>query len=145
MRTSNAYIGVQRQTDRESWKAETIFYYEVMVSYTMQHLCMWMAVPGTDTCQAAWYHWAFAETQSGFTQLMLWALTATWMLSGWAGSVPWPHALRVFQLGMASSGQSSDAMEKSRKDNFFVHMINAFLKVQDKNNPLAFVLIPEVI
>lgn len=51
----------------------------------------------------------------------------------------------MFQLGMASSGQSSDAMEKSRKDNFFVHMINAFLKVQDKNNPLAFVLIPEVI
>lgn len=35
--------------------------------------------------------------------------------------------------------------KKSRKDNFFVHMINAFLKVQDKNNPLAFVLIPEVI
>lgn len=44
----------------------------------------------------------------------------------------------MFQLGMASPGQPSDTVKKSRRDiNFFVYMINAFLKVQDKNQSIG--------
>lgn len=101
-------------------KTKTLFHHEIMGSYTKQHLCIWMAVPGTDTCWAAWYHCAFAEMQHGSTHLMLWAPTATWILLGWAASVTWPPTFSVFQLGMAySKAVFRSNRNKQERHNFF--------------------------
>lgn len=51
-------------------------------------------VPGPHALWAAHYNRALVEMQSGLMQPRPWALTATWALSGWAGSVPWAWGLQ---------------------------------------------------